>query len=103
MRKKHLKRLRRLANDLPPRMMAKKITQHIPGKFLIDHGMNRITHEEGTGLIEPGKLYKRTMTVPVPVNHYKQIKSLYKRFGEKGVEAYCKAIRENQKVVKTHG
>lgn len=91
MKKKHVKKLRELAAQLPGINIVRRTEkEQISGHELIASGVSKLS--DGT-IIEPKQFYTKTAPVQQPINHVRQMKKLMKQHGAKGVGMYVGAVQ----------
>lgn len=83
-----LKRIRRIANQLPKLQTHQRIGSAVDGIDLIKQGVNIVQGKE----VLPAKTYRKVETIPVQLNHNKVMKRIYNKHGAQGVAGYIKQV-----------
>lgn len=84
-KKKLVKRLRKIAEQLPEIHSQSHYKEIVTGKQLIKEG-NKSKD------IDPNKKYVRRVEILIPVNHTRRMKNLTKKYGIAGVNSYIAAV-----------
>lgn len=88
-KKKHLKVLKRIAQELPDVMAQTHEVHYVLGAVLIAQG-----HQDVDGLpINPVQRYEQTMPVLLGMNHKRRMKRMFIAHGPAGVNSYIKAVK----------
>ena len=90
-KKSKYKAIRRAAEQLPAMTIQRILPEVKTGQELIDNGM--IETKEGD-VINAGKNYKLFSPHQVPINHNKEMKKMYNRYGQIGVLAYVQLAKQ---------
>lgn len=91
-KKAKYKQLRRLAATMPEMMKQEIVGERIVGKFLIEDGIETIKTKDGEQPVKGDGTYSRKKVVERPLNHYRNLKKAYKKYGTQGVQAYGMAV-----------
>ena len=89
-KKSSFKNLRKLADELPQITVYRRVGEVVNGFEVIERGMEL---PKGGRVMDSFKLKQ---SVPMPLNHYRQLKSAFARSGVQGVEIYVKAVNAYQ-------
>jgi len=98
MRKKFVKELRKIANELPETKVDEIQTEIVEGWQLIKEGIKEVQGKE----VNPKFTYKRKKIVKVALNHENKLKQIFKTHGVNGVAQYQQAILDHQKIANIH-
>ena len=100
MNKKQVKRIRGMANELPPMNANGNRTVWIHNEIELEkyaHIMDENTYRKIRSELKRNN-GKRVVPINVsgsqPVDHYKRLKKIYKRFGIVGCEQYCDEVTD---------
>jgi hypothetical protein len=92
-KKAKLKKIRRIASQLPVVKTKAFIGEKVTGADLEKEGVKEV---EGKP-VEILANYRKKKTVIVPLNHNRKMKQLYNRMGVGGVNAYISAVMRHAK------
>lgn len=90
-RKAKLKRIRRIAQSMPDIAVKQRVGSVVDGHTLIEDGVNEVEGKE----VDPKGQYHKRETINRPMNHERNMKRMYKQFGEKGISSYVQAVNEH--------
>jgi hypothetical protein len=96
-KKSKLKKIRRIANALPPMHGQKRVGETIFGHELLKAGVEKLS--DGTP-VDESKRYSRKIDATFQINHHRQMKKLYNKGGESAAVAYAEnaeRVYEQQK------
>jgi len=80
---------------MPALNILKPKSQLLTGIQLIERGVTEVNGEP----IDPKQVYKESGKVELPANHVNEMKRLFKKFGQRGIQGYKVAV--NNQVNKT--
>lgn len=87
---KNLKKIRRIAMQLPALKRKSSQAELVKGSELIAEGISEV---EGKTVHSEG-FYRRTKGIAVDVNHGRALKKAYAKYGVSGVKSYINAVDE---------
>jgi hypothetical protein len=88
-KKAKLKKIRRLASQMPVIQTETVVTDSVYGFELLRDGIKEVQGKP----VDPKQEYRRKKGIPVAVNHNRQMKRLYNQIGLKGVAMYANAVQ----------
>lgn len=88
-KKAKFKAIRKMAKELPSLQRSAVEKENCLGIDLIKQGITIINDKP----VEPNKLYIKSTSVKVPVNHNRAMKKMYMKHGTVGIAAYGKAVK----------
>lgn len=92
MKKKHIKRLRELADKMPKTYTRGETTERVIGAEIL--AKNPDAKDKAGQPLNPRMVYTVTRPVTVTLNHYKALKKEARKNGFKGVQKYVGSVGE---------
>lgn len=89
-KKAKLKKIRRLANQLPPIITKQVFGERLTAKEAMMQGINEV---EGKPFGQDAIITKKKL-VEKPLNHNRKMKKLYNKLGAVGVNHYVNAVHQ---------
>lgn len=91
-----IKKIRKLASQLPTLTVNQPSLLRMKGSELIEKGIEEITVDEVKVPVNGGLMYESKQTIEAPMNHRRNMKKLYNKFGQQGIDEYIKAMERYQ-------
>lgn len=96
-RKAKLKKIRKIAQDLPHLEVIQVQKNNLTGAELKALGVNKVDGKP----VDDNVVYGRKEQVNIPMNHERNMKRMYNQFGMSGIDKYVNAANQHVKEQET--
>lgn len=90
-KKSKLKKIRRIASQLPVIKTYRVKGERMKGEELMTHGVKEVEEKP----VDANAIYKKKTVIEVPLNHNRKMKQLYNQYGAAGVNGYIQAVQRH--------